>query len=95
MVLRTRAPTIEMGSVGTKLEGEVNAWLADHPGVRVILVKQSSCGGSAEPSKHVVTVWYEPKTEPGIAPDRGRGLTSRRIQMARPSPMTRAARRCR
>jgi hypothetical protein len=49
-----------LATVGEKLEGEVNAWLAERPDVRVVFVKQSSCGGSLEPSKHVITVWYEP-----------------------------------
>jgi hypothetical protein len=28
------------------LEDEINAWLAEHPGIRVVEIKQSASGGS-------------------------------------------------
>ena len=44
------------------LERDVNAWLQANPGIRVAEIQQSSSGGSLEPSKVVVSIWYEPET---------------------------------
>ena len=41
------------------LEGEINAWLESEPGIKVVDIKQTSCGGSADPAKHLISVWYE------------------------------------
>lgn len=41
------------------LEQDVNAWLERHPTINVYDITQSSCGGSVEPSKHVISIWYE------------------------------------
>jgi hypothetical protein len=51
---------------GAKLEREINAWLEQHPNLRLAEIKQSSNGGSAEPSKIVVSIWYE-NAEPSAA----------------------------
>jgi hypothetical protein len=56
----------------SELEDEVNAWLAAHPGIRVVHVTQSSNGGSFDTSKVVISVWYEDAIKPGAAPDQGR-----------------------
>jgi hypothetical protein len=42
-----------------ELEREINAWLGANPGVRVLQVKQSATGGSLEPCKLVVSIWYD------------------------------------
>jgi len=42
-----------------ELEDEVNAWLAHHPGLRIVHVTQSSNGGSFDTSKVMMSVWYE------------------------------------
>jgi len=42
-----------------ELEDEVNAWLAEHPGVRIVHITQSSNGGSFDTSKVMMSVWYE------------------------------------
>jgi hypothetical protein len=47
-------------STVTALEREINDWLKGNPGIRMVAIKQSASGGSLEPSKVVVSVWYEP-----------------------------------
>ena len=41
------------------LEAEINAWLALNPKVIVKEVKQSMAGGSWQPAKLIISVWYE------------------------------------
>ena len=41
------------------LEREVNTWLKANSGIKIIDIKQSSCGGSVEPSKIFISIWYE------------------------------------
>ena len=43
------------------LEQEINSWLRANPNIRIANIKQSSCGGSMEPSRTVVSVWYQDK----------------------------------
>lgn len=49
--------------VAKALEGEVAAWLAQHPDIKLVSVKQSATGGSLDPSKIWVSIWYEPGTQ--------------------------------
>jgi len=41
------------------LEEDVNAWLEQHPSIKVIQITQSSNGGSWATSKLFISVWYE------------------------------------
>jgi len=41
------------------LENDVNDWLAQHPKINIIDIRQSSNGGSWATSKLFVSVWYE------------------------------------
>ncbi len=41
------------------IEPEVNDWLAAHPAIEVIDIRQSSSGGSMEPSAVAVSIWHE------------------------------------
>lgn len=41
------------------LEDEINNWLGTNPGIKVVDIKQSCCGGSFNPSLTVVSIWYE------------------------------------
>lgn len=41
------------------LEQEINSWLESNPDIKILDIKQSSCGGSLETAKHLITVWYE------------------------------------
>jgi hypothetical protein len=52
-----------------ELEDEVNAWLANHPGIKIIHITQSSNGGSFDTSKVFLSVWYEESAEPGAPAD--------------------------
>jgi hypothetical protein len=46
-------------------EDEINTWLAAHPDIRVVEIKQSSNGGSFDTTKIVISVWYEPDAGAG------------------------------
>ena len=52
-----------VAKTATQLEGEINAWLKENPGIRIVQIKQSSNGGSLDPSKLWVSILYEPDTE--------------------------------
>jgi hypothetical protein len=54
----------------SELEDQVNAWLAAHPGIKIVHVTQSSNGGSFDTSKVFLSVWYEESAEPTPAADR-------------------------
>ncbi len=41
------------------LEREINAWLGQNPGIKIIDIKQSSNGGSMANTKVFISVWYE------------------------------------
>ncbi len=41
------------------LEQDINSWLRANPNIRITNIKQSSCGGSLEPARTVVSVWYQ------------------------------------
>ena len=43
------------------LEEKINAWIEANPGIKIINIKQSSCGGSLEPSNTIISIWYELK----------------------------------
>ena len=43
------------------LEEKINAWIEANPGIKIIDIKQSSCGGSLEPSNTIISIWYELK----------------------------------
>ena len=46
-------------TAASNLEQEINLWLRANPNVRIRNIEQSSCGGSMEPSRTVVSVWYQ------------------------------------
>ncbi len=51
------------GKEGSKkvlgLEEEVNAWLEQHPNIKIIDIRQSTSGGSLADTKLYISVWYE------------------------------------
>jgi hypothetical protein len=53
-----------ISTTGEKVERQINGWLEANPAVRVVNVLQSASGGSLEPSKPFVAVWYEDGVEP-------------------------------
>ena len=46
-------------NIAVSLESEINVWLESEPEIKVINIKQTSCGGSLEPGQHLISVWYE------------------------------------
>ena len=51
-------------------EEEINAWLGEHPRIKIVDVRQSSSGETM--FLWFVSVWYEEgAAEPSAAPDRG------------------------
>ncbi len=50
---------LKLSEILLLLEQDVNAWLEGHPNIKIIDIKQSSCGGSLEPEKHIISIWYE------------------------------------
>ena len=51
------------GEEGSKkvlgLEDDINAWLAQHPQIKVIDIEQCASGGSVHDTKLYISVWYE------------------------------------
>ena len=41
------------------LEDEINAWLREHPRIKIAHVKQSATGGSCGPMLWSISLWYE------------------------------------
>ena len=41
------------------LEQEINAWLGEHPRIKIVEIRQSSSGGGFGASLWFVSVWYE------------------------------------
>ena len=50
-----------INKAASELEEEINAWLRANPDVRIISATQSSCMGSMDPSRTIVSVWYQDK----------------------------------
>ena len=40
-------------------EDEINAWLQNHPHIKIADIKQSAAGGSFGPMLWSISVWYE------------------------------------
>ena len=43
-------------NIAASLEGEINVWLESEPEIKVVDIKQTSCGGSLEPGQHHISV---------------------------------------
>ena len=41
------------------LEVDINAWLEQHPNIKIVDIRQSSNGGSWNDTKIFISVWYE------------------------------------
>ncbi len=41
------------------LEREINAWMEQNPGIKIIDIRQSASGGSMASTKVFISVWYE------------------------------------
>ena len=42
-----------------QFEQDINHWLENNPKINITNIKQSSCGGSFDAAKHLISVWYE------------------------------------
>lgn len=42
-----------------ELEEQVNAWLEEHPRIKIIDTKQCASGGSLHDTKLYISIWYE------------------------------------
>ena len=47
------------GLIVLGLQEEINTWLEEHPGIKIIDIKRSASGGSLHVSKLFISVWYE------------------------------------
>ena len=47
------------GLIVLELEKEINNWLKEHPGIKIVDMKQSTSGGSLHVTKLFISVWYE------------------------------------
>ena len=45
--------------VTSQFEQDINHWLENNPKINITNIKQSSCGGSFDAEKHLISVWYE------------------------------------
>jgi hypothetical protein len=70
LFVKDRSVFSRWGRFLSELEDEVNAWLAAHPGIKIVHITQSSNGGSFDTSKVFLSVWYEDSAEPATAVDR-------------------------
>ena len=57
--IKDKSPFSFWNTFQSRLEDEVNAWLADNPGIHIVHVAQSSNGGSLDSSKVFLSIWYE------------------------------------
>ena len=48
-----------VSTASSLLEQDVNTWLESHPSIKIHDITQSSCGGSLDPAKHIISIWYE------------------------------------
>jgi hypothetical protein len=62
-----------------ELEDEVNIWLAENPGIRIVHITQSSNGGSFDTSKVFLSIWYEDGAELPAASDRPSSTAFQRL----------------
>jgi hypothetical protein len=51
------AGTMDPNDLG--MENDINAWLREHPHIKVVDIRQSATGGSWGPMVFSISVWYE------------------------------------
>ena len=42
-----------------QFEQDINHCIENNPKINITNIKQSSCGGSFDAAKHLISVWYE------------------------------------
>ena len=49
----------KLSRLTSQIEQDINHWLENNPKINITNIKQSSCGGSFDAEKHLISVWYE------------------------------------
>ena len=49
----------KLSGLTSQIEQDINHWLENNPKINITNIKQSSCGGSFDAEKHLISVWYE------------------------------------
>jgi hypothetical protein len=57
--LKRFAPPLTLNDEAVSLEDEINAWLLEHPHIKIADIKQSATGGSWGPMLWCISVWYD------------------------------------
>jgi hypothetical protein len=52
-------PIFGVNDIVTPFEDEINAWLQEHPHIKIADIRQSATGGSWGPMLWSISVWYE------------------------------------
>ena len=59
-VFSPRAKIFQSSSdMTSQIEQDINHWLENNPKINITNISQSSCGGSFDGEKHVISVWYK------------------------------------
>lgn len=59
MFIKKQSILADAARFSQDIEQDVNVWLAAHPTIKVVDIKQSSSGGSFEASAIAISIWYE------------------------------------
>ena len=49
----------KLSRLTSQIEQDINHWLENNPKINISNIKQSSCGGSFDSAKHLISIWYE------------------------------------
>ena len=49
----------KLSRLTSQIEQDINHWLENNPKINITNIKQSSCGGSFDAAKHLISIWYE------------------------------------
>ena len=55
----TSKPFGSSSRVIPQFEQDINHWLENNPKINITNIYQTSCGGSFDAEKHLISVWYE------------------------------------
>ena len=49
----------KLSRLTSQIEQDINHWLENNPKINITNIYQTSCGGSFDAEKHLISVWYE------------------------------------
>ena len=55
----TNKPFSSKSRVISQFEQDINHWLENNPKINITNIKQSSCGGTFDAAKHLISIRYE------------------------------------